>query len=213
MDELAKFLPALPLWVSVPIIVVAIIVTLWPKILQAITELSAANRAFRREKMRLELLKLHYKIEALKKEKGLDDRPPSASEMAPTMPSKEVLPSSGPTKTPLLRRQQFVFGATGALLPVVLNLLFTDVATTDSPFFWFGLVIRLALFGLIAGIASALLAPTLATKTNCFLLGLSVTLILTVVIQAQSVRDRSVPIRTSALSANSPIQPTAYGGG
>lgn len=206
MDEITKLLPALPLWVSIPIIIVAVVVTLWPKILQAITEFSAASRTFQREKMRLELLKLHYEIEALKKDKGLAEMPPLLDNTPAIAPTES--PSQVPARGTLSKFQQFAYGAAGALLPIALNFVVLDYSANASPMFLAGLFLRLLLFALIAGIASALLARTLATKTNCFLVGLSVTLVLTVVVQAQSIAHQREPQRMSKMLANHSLQGT-----
>ena len=73
MDDLAKILPTLPSWISLPIICLTIVVTLWPKLLQFWKDLSSSQRTHDSEKKRLELLKLKYEIEAIKKQVGLEN--------------------------------------------------------------------------------------------------------------------------------------------
>ncbi|MBY0484745.1 MAG: hypothetical protein K2P83_09695 [Nitrosomonas sp.] len=87
----------------------------------------------------------------------------------------------------LSKFRQFGYGAAGALLPIAMNLLLVDFSTVEWLNFLFFFLSRLALFAVIAGIVSALLAPTIATKTNCFMVGLSITLVLGVVIEVQVV--------------------------
>ena len=192
MDEIAKILPNLPLWFSIPIIVVANVVTWWPKIQQAITDLSSERRRYEIERRRLELLKLRYEIEALRREKGLDQLPDASSDEV-TLHEPVPPPAAQPPNQPRLGRlKRFAFGMVGAVLPIALN-----VALFDVGHMWpLGLLLsNVGLLLVVAGFVAVLLPRGIASRTNCCLIGLSVTLALTVLFQAQ-IHGSPVPAST-----------------
>ena len=194
MDEIAKVLPSLPLWFSIPIIVVANVVAWWPKIQQALTELSAERRRYEIERRRLELLKLRYEIEALRKEKGLDLLPDPSSGKDLLEERTEATGPQSPEKPKLGRLGQLAFGVVGAVLPIALNVALFDfeghMTQRGLPLLEAGLLV------VAAGFVSVLLPRSIASRTNCVLIGLSVTLALTVLFQAQMHGGSQIPAGT-----------------
>jgi hypothetical protein len=97
MDDISNFLPSLPSWVTIPIVLLTITLSLVPRIYQVLTDLTAHSREYKRENERLTLLKLRYDIEALKKDKNLPDFPePASSRMPPEIPpALSIKPLSG----------------------------------------------------------------------------------------------------------------------
>jgi hypothetical protein len=184
VDEIAKLLPALPLVISVPLTIAVLIVTLWPKIIQSLTDLSAERRRYEIERRQLELLRLRYEIEALRKEKGLErlQGDSAALDSSRVEPRPTVAPAQF---LPLKRFQKFAFGVAGAALPIAMNLSIYDFGDLTSGISLPALLTRLLLFALIAGCTAVLLPRSLASKTACFLLGVSVTLMLTILVQGQ----------------------------
>ena len=83
MEEILGLLPTLPIWLSIPIVLGGLLVVLAPKVLDLLRHLSAWNRSYEREKKLLELLKLRYEIETLKKEKELPDIPDGSHRVVP----------------------------------------------------------------------------------------------------------------------------------
>jgi hypothetical protein len=205
VDEVAKVLPALPVWVSVPILLITLLATLWPKLVQTIRDLSSWDRNYQREKLQLELLKLRYEIEALKKDKGLETLPVSLSAPSPT--ATIVVPDVRPqTHTRLSVVKRFLYGSSGALIPVALNILLLDSDLLRHYDFviLLGYAFRAVVFLVLAGSASALLSSGQATRANCILTGLSVALLLTVLLTAATARrfDAQPPSAGLTLRSN-----------
>jgi hypothetical protein len=178
--DISKLLPSLPEWLSLPIIIVVLIVTLWPKIIQMVQELSSTSRAYAREKQRLELLKLRYEIEAIKKEKSLekiDEEELFPNIEQPTLTAEKRLGVSFDEQLTFWWR--FAYGAAGSLLPIFLNVLLIDiqVASEIGVGYFLGMIVRLIIFAVVSGIGSALLAKGNANKQMCFLIGLSISLL------------------------------------
>ena len=188
--DITKLLPSLPEWISLPIIVFAALVTLWPKITAILKELNRDSRAYASEKQRLELLKLRYEIEAIKKENGLEDIPaeaedPSNIELEPeTIHADEA--STENIKLNFWGR--FWFGVAGTAAPILLNLLHLDISQSSNielslPII-LGISLRFVIFALLGGLGSAFLAKGNATKQTCFLIGLSISLLFSLLITA-----------------------------
>jgi hypothetical protein len=154
---------------------------------------------YEREKLRLELLKLRYEIEAIKKEKSLETFPDERSILA----SVDVLEASAkPEESPhsgMITWKRFAFGAYGAIIPILLNFLLQDwgfiLASGSDIFILIGYATRLILLVGLAGIASAVFVKKQATPVLCFMVGLSVTLLLTMLLVTAS---RSSPARQHA---------------
>lgn len=63
----------LPIWVVLPGLIAIWIVTQWPRIRDVLRDMIPSQRAFYREKQRLELLKLKYEIEVLRQTNNLEN--------------------------------------------------------------------------------------------------------------------------------------------
>lgn len=63
----------LPIWVVLPGLIAIWIVTQWPRIRDLLNDVIPSQRAFYREKQRLELLKLKYEIEILRSTNNLEN--------------------------------------------------------------------------------------------------------------------------------------------
>ena len=191
--DITKLLPSLPEWISLPIILMVIIVTLWPKILLIIKDLNSSSRVHEREKQKLELLKIRYEIEAIRKENGLDEITQEETDEVIFEPDTEL--SEQQTLSAWLR---FGYGVAGSLAPIMVNLLLVDFppdsAIELSNANIAGITIRLLIFALLAGIGAAFLAKDHATKQTCFLVGLSISLLFSLLITANTAQHNVVPI-------------------
>jgi hypothetical protein len=164
---------------------------------------------YEREKLRLELLKLRYEIEAIKKEKSLETFPDERSLLVP-VDVWEV--SAKPEESPRPRMttwKRFSFGAYGAILPIFLNFLLQDwrLIFTESItiIVILGYAIRLILLVGLAGMASSVFVKKQATPVLCFLVGLSVTLLLTMLLIAASRSSSVPPPKMSSIVSSRPL--------
>jgi hypothetical protein len=66
----------LPPWLITPAAILALFLLAWPILREIWTEMIPSHRAYAREKRRLEVLKLYYEIQAIKKDHQLGDTPP-----------------------------------------------------------------------------------------------------------------------------------------
>jgi hypothetical protein len=179
VDEFAKLLPGLPRWLSIPLILITVVAAIWPRIVQTIREGSKQRREYEFKKQNLELLRLRYEIEVLRKEHALLELPPEV-----IVPELVPVPMGEASK--LSSRQRFFYGALGAVAPIIIQLLFVDVrivfpsATTVVLVAYF---IRLVLLTSLAGVTSFLLPRGISSRGLCFLTGLSMTLLLTLLLQ------------------------------
>lgn len=127
MDKLWEaLLPSIPAWMLWPIAVVGLVLFLWPRIQSILLDFVPSRRAYRRAKEALELQKLRYEIEAIKREHSIEDlgdelpeplrRDLEAAEPeAPPTPA-EPSPQGGPSS----RAKTAISGALGGLLVAVL---------------------------------------------------------------------------------------------
>ena len=118
MPEALKYLLAFPAWIATPIVVVTLLLTLWPQIRQMIADVTYTDRKLEHEKRHLELVKLRYEIEAIKKANGLESLPhevaatPVPSTTASQSDVRSVSSSSGSS---ILTR--FAAGCARCLIP------------------------------------------------------------------------------------------------
>ena len=184
VQDAVKLLPPLPLWVSIPILVVTLFTTMGPRLIQTVRDLNSRDRAYQRERQQLELLKLRYEIEALKKEKGLEPLPPSVS--VASAPAAAVTKEGPPlTQTILLKR--FLYGGLGALLPLGLTVLIQDsgsMSVDRTQFFVLGYVFRVMILFVLGGMIGALNTRPHATPIDYIMAGLSISLLLTVIVSS-----------------------------
>ena len=182
--DILKYLPALPNVVVVPIILVTLVVSLWPRIYQLINDLSASQRAFRTEQQRLELLKLRYEIEALVKThdiERIEDDVPSAATLPVPAGSLRDSPTPGLQLGNLAR---FGYGGIGGVIPsllasasrVIMGLEGGDELDMLLPGgdFWIGA----AIFFFLAGIIAITYEQLRRSRMLCVMAGLSVVLVI-----------------------------------
>ena len=181
MSEAFQYIANLSPWAAIPIVLVTLFVTLWPKIYQVFLDLNADHRAFHQERRRLELLKLRYEIEALRKSHDLAKIPveqPSAPIPAPAAPATERRHS-----LPLPIWQRFSFGAIGALIPSVYRILISAAVVDAAAGTGFllpslGYYIGVVLLCIIGGLAASFVPRERASPFLCVMVGLSIVLII-----------------------------------
>jgi hypothetical protein len=187
MPETTSLPASLPPALSIAIIILTTIVSLAPKLFAMFSDVSGESRSFKREKERLNLLKLRYEIEAFKREKDLKDL---------TEPERHVVITRTITRTgePLPFKISFLLGAIGAASPTILTLgiaLFSrhSIPTFFSAYYWIGVILSSCLMGVLASFF-----PRRPTEPYmAFLVGLSFTLIFQLV--GQNTIERSQEAR------------------
>ena len=187
--DITKILPSLPEWISLPIIVVTALVTLWPKIVTVFKDLNRESRAYVSEKQRLELLKLRYEIEAIKKDSELEDITDQYNVESVDIVPEPSQPNETASETYELNIWgRFWFGVAGTAAPILLNLILVDIPLSSNDELSFatilGISLRFIIFALLGGMGSAFLAKGNATKQTCFLIGLSISLLLSLLLTA-----------------------------
>ncbi len=211
MDEILKFLPTLPIWLSAPIIIGAALIVLSPRVVELMRNLSAWHRAYDREKKRLELLKLHYEIEAIKKNNDLT-KAPTPSFLAgpqtetPTPDTEEEQPlreeQAAPAPAhpvPLNGLQRFAYGAAGAVTTAVLELpqgRLELIVAQHSIAGLLGYGLATLLMVAVAGLTTYLLLQKEATPFTCFLTGMAVPLLMKVMLTSSPEIQGSAAIKT-----------------
>jgi len=204
MSESTNLIPGLPAQIAIPIIVLTTAVSLGPKLIRLFSEFSGKSRGFKREKERLELLKLRYEVEAFKREKSLTDFIDT-----PPVPAGQPLArvSTRTEASPFLVR--FSSGAVGAIVPTVLTVLIELLSTHSSPLYYFGwsywaTVLILACIG---GALASVFPRRQADPFICFLIGLSFTLLLSLVGQRIQQTPPQVIPETSKVGVLGSIAP------
>lgn len=184
--DISNLLPSLPEWLAIPLILIAVFVWLWPKMAGVIRDFRTSSRVHVLEKQRLELLKLRYEIEAIKKENGLFELQEDS-----IIPEIEVSPSENLPKAEDKPAQvlgfwtRFGYGAGGSALPILVNLALFDWRLLFQELdmaVLLGYAIRLVVFAALAGVGSAFIARHPTTRPMCFLIGLSITLFLSLLL-------------------------------
>lgn len=194
MDGIEKILPTLPSWISIPIIVASIVLTLGPKIFDVFVQLGSETRALKREKDRLELLKLQYEIEAFRKEKNID----AISDPLFIVRSQRSTPNhgleSGPVRKSLPWWKRFLYGAAGASIPVLVRIAFLlpHMARSGGGMNA-GYFLAVAFMAVLGGSGTFLIPKRMTSAFVCFLVGLSITLLFTAVVQ-ETDRYEEIPV-------------------
>jgi hypothetical protein len=195
MTEALKYLTVLPTWLLVPLSMLIVFLVLWPKFVQLYRDISARHRQFDEEKRRLELLKLRYEIEAIKKQHGLGDvadlpELPPLEETGQASPKAEPLeetgqaspraePSPQADKPPAIDFEsrllsawsRFTLGALGGVL-IPLSQLTAGMATSGGPPL-LAAFLSIAMLGVLGGAAAVAIVPRRSTAALCLMVGLA----------------------------------------
>jgi len=190
MEQAFQYIGNLPPWISIPIILLTLLTTLWPKIYQIILDLSRNNRVYLNKKRNLEIKKLHYEIEILKKNNNVEDINFENNFNTEKEIEFEILKRD--TETPsttisISKRKKFAFGALGGFLPPIYSKLIFLIDTKVSysnhigdDLFVYSIIsiISIIIFASIGGGLALFLPKASATPLSCAMLGLSVALII-----------------------------------
>jgi hypothetical protein len=161
LQDLISLLEKMPLpsWLIAFLAAVLLAISLWPKVHELLNDIFPSQREFRREKQKLELLKLMYEVETIKKQHDLGEL---ASRLPQSLQSgeiaREIQSVTASTKTkPISLVQRLLFGFLGsAVLQTPLVLLLTRQGGPPAP----GDVISLVLLAGLGAGASWLLGST-----------------------------------------------------
>ena len=195
MDGIDKLLPTLPSWISIPIIVTSLALTLGPKIYELFSQFTSRSRAVKREKDRLDLLKLRYEIEALRKEKNLDLIADPLFAEAPQRLLRDYGVEAPSTGELLSRWKRFLYGALGASVPSLVRLVFSlsemrlNVVSISAGYF-----LGVGILAGLGGLVSSFIPKRQVNAFVCFLVGLSITLLLTAIVQEASQYQQRPPV-------------------
>jgi hypothetical protein len=194
--DIEKVLPILPRWMAIPVILLTILLSLGPQLSKWVSSLTGRSRAYQRERERLSLLKLRYEIEALKKEKGLVDIP----EPRLDFPGRSV-EENGPAKA-LGFGRRFLYGALGTLVPLLLRLSIELLQTGSGHLVDAGYMVGVLILALIGGLASAAFLRRATSSLLCFLVGLSLVLLLQTALMTATTKPRPPSSDVNTLDTN-----------
>ena len=120
MDKLFELLqPGLPPWLVPPGAIMLLFLIAWPVLREIWTGVIPSYRRYAREKRRLELLKLYYEVEAIKKDHQLSELLPISSDTLTAIVqttrhvSDELARPLDKELVSLSRSRRFLFGALG----------------------------------------------------------------------------------------------------
>jgi hypothetical protein len=179
MPEALKYLQGMPAWIAMPIVVVTLLLTLWPQIRQMIADLKAVDRSLENEKRRLELLKLRYEIEAIKKANGLKSLPSEGAAIA-VMPAPLSQSESAPTSTGcgISIFGRFAAGAAGAVAPSVYRYLILFLSEPNQALPTIGYFLGVVILCAVGGLGAVMVPRHRASWGFCALVGLSIVLLI-----------------------------------
>lgn len=155
-------LPKTPPWLIVPLTIIVLLLFAWPTLRDIFTESLPSYRKYAREKQRLELLKLYYETEGIRKDHQLDEAAPAGSDDLMSLIRRPALQASMNKATsngdqgslPNVRR--FVFGCVGGFAVFFISTINLTVHIEDfsTIAFFLGLALRgILLTGLGGGFA------------------------------------------------------------
>jgi hypothetical protein len=125
---LEALLPKAPSWLLVPGTIILLLLFAWPSLQEIWRGLIPSYRAYAREKRRLDLLKLYYEIEAIKKDHQLVEVPEIQSEALNALLQQLAKPSivsdkyhGGGEAPGISTSQRLLFGALGGILVFIVT--------------------------------------------------------------------------------------------
>ena len=173
MDKLFDALvPRLPTSLAIPAALVLILLLAWPNIRIIWQDIIPFYRSYSREKMRLELLKLRYEIEAIRKKNKLPDLEQHAKGLASIRVIDRAHNFILPTPIKLAA------GAVGGLVISIANIVsslsdlmdkFTNLGGSELIQLFLGFVVASVLVSLIGALAAMISKPT--SMQQAFLIG------------------------------------------
>lgn len=195
MPGVDAILPTLPPFLIAPVSILLILIFMWPTLREIWHEVIPSYRLYSRERMRLELLKLAYEIEAIKKTNGLTNDGPSVLETLHKVTSHAVTAEAqtesqrqGPAQMPKL--QAFGCGCLGGFAVVIFQLVTIDLSnilSNPSAFVFVAYLIRVVLLVLMGGLTAIFRNPK--TPVEAFMFGLIAPLLVALVISGTAQHD------------------------
>ena len=211
--EVSKTLQTiLPIWVVLPGVIAIWIVTQWPRIRDLLRHVIPSQRAFYREKQRLELLKLKYEIEALRQTNNLENLEESTYGGEASITSGgRIEPDSPPTPATEPKSEPFSIldagrriglGAFGGFLVQIYTLAVrgpsSSILALNETFRmylgWdFVPILIIVVLALLSGTAAFVLTDRDATGFRCFVLGAVAVVVLLGLIPTPQAPPLSLP--------------------
>jgi hypothetical protein len=154
-----------------PMLIVAVIVFAWPALRQIWQDTIPSHRAYSREKMRLELLKLLCEVEAIKQQHSLpdlQDQLPLELRQKRSLP--EVISKPASIRKPIPKSERLLFGCMGGLAVALFE-------TVESLFLLQNLSLAFILHVIVRGIVLSLIGATVSvlfhstSRSYAFVLG------------------------------------------
>lgn len=185
-------LPGLPPWLVPPGAIMLLFLIAWPALREIWTGVIPSYRRYAREKRRLELLKLYYEVEAIKKDHQLSELLPVSSETltaivqtTPHVTDESARPHEKELIT-LSRWQKFLFGALGgATIHLVGHLLSPDrfftIMQLDFDVALLSIVLSKFIFlSLVGGVTALVTKPK--APSDAFIRGMVVPLLISLLL-------------------------------
>ena len=180
-----SLLPGLPPWLVPPGAIMLLFLIAWPALREIWTGVIPSYRRYARERRRLELLKLYYEVEAIKKDHQLSELLPVSSETltAIVQTTRNVPDESARSHEKelitLSRWRKFLFGALGgatiSLFGTVLSQYFFILVQID--FLLLSAMLSKFIFLTLVGGVTAL-ATKPKTPPDAFIRGMAVPLLI-----------------------------------
>jgi hypothetical protein len=157
MQNISQF-AALPIWLAAPILVLFALGAAWPSLFETLQSLSSNYREYTRKKRNLEILKLRYEIEVLRKTNGLTVFSDQVDDQARSN-------SDRPKESDSVRHVniqniniwwRLALGAIGGIAPAMVNLLGHITATRDIALPGLAYLIGLSIYGVLGAIIVAI---------------------------------------------------------
>jgi hypothetical protein len=181
----------LPVWLILAMALLIFCVYVWGKIRETVADFVPSHRRYIKEKRRLELLKLAYEVEAIKKQHGLTVSDDATLNLTRLEAGDAILtdpPAS--TEAPLTSLQMALYGYAGGggiSLVVLFARLFSSSNSLD-PIAWgflVGLVVRVIIFGVLGGLSAFIFKSRTKYQavTIGMLAGFGLDLVITILLQ------------------------------
>ena len=178
MDKLFDaIVPSLPAWSVIPVAVILLFVLGWPAFHAMWKEIVPSYRLYAREKMRLELLKLLYEVEVLKKEHDLRDMESALPLKFRRVARRDTANASAIDKQGYLPSLEAAgFGMIGGSIVGLANIFIRLSADFQfflsehvSPLFWIGFAVGFGSFMIMGAVGGYLTRPR--TRVDAMLRG------------------------------------------